>query len=37
LGSTIEEVLKQSTRVVYHLMLYDKLKSEYERELLKQK
>lgn len=37
LGSTIDEVLKQSTRVVYHLLLYDKLKSDYERELMKQK
>ena len=37
LGSTIDEVLKQPTRVVYHLLLYDKLKSDYERELMKQK
>jgi hypothetical protein len=37
LGSTIDEVLKQTTRVVYHLLLYDKLKSDYERELIKQK
>ena len=37
LGSTIDEVLKQPTRVVYNLMLYDKLKSEYEANLMKQK
>lgn len=37
LGNTIDDVLKQPTRVVFHLMLYDKLKSEFERELLKQK
>jgi hypothetical protein len=37
LGSTIDEVLKQPTRVVYNLMLYDKLKAEYERNLMKQK
>ncbi len=37
LGGTIDEVLKQPTRVVYHLLLYDKLKSDYERELMKQK
>lgn len=37
LGSTIDEVLKQPTRVVYNLMLYDKLKAEYEHNLMKQK
>lgn len=37
LGSTIDEVLKQPTRVVYNLMLYDKLKAQYESNLMKQK
>lgn len=37
LGSTIDDVLKQPTRVVYHLLLYDKLKHTYESNLIKQK
>lgn len=37
LGSTIDEVLKQPTRVVYTLLLYDKMRSEYEKNLMKEK
>ena len=39
LGNTIDDVLKQPVRVVYTLLLYDCIKSKYEKnlsEILKQ-
>ena len=33
IGNTIDEILKQPTKVVYMLMLYDCVKNKYENRL----